>query len=54
MRYCDDCGCIMDRGHCTNCHEEVFIAEQHYELGTWEDCGEWFRDKVNEQLNNPK
>lgn len=28
---CDDCGERVYDGYCTNCHEEVFIAEQ-YEL----------------------
>jgi len=28
---CDDCGEKVYGGYCTNCHEEVFIAEQ-YEL----------------------
>jgi hypothetical protein len=33
MTYCDDCGCKMYNGHCTNCHEEVFIVQQYQELG---------------------
>ena len=33
MNYCPDCGCKMCNGACTNCHEEIYIAEQYYELG---------------------
>lgn len=30
--YCEDCGCKVFSGHCVNCHEETFIAEQYREL----------------------
>lgn len=33
MNTCPDCGCRMYNGVCTNCHEEVYIAEQYTELG---------------------
>lgn len=33
MNYCPDCGCKMYNGACTNCHEEIYIAEQYHELG---------------------
>lgn len=33
MNYCPDCGCKMYNGACTNCHEEIYIAEQYNELG---------------------
>lgn len=33
MSYCPDCGCKMYSGACTNCHEEIYIAEQYNELG---------------------
>ncbi len=26
---CEDCGCRVYNGHCTNCHEETFIADQY-------------------------
>ena len=26
--YCIDCGCAVYSGHCVNCHEETYIAEQ--------------------------
>lgn len=54
MEYCDDCGSRVSGGYCTWCQEEVFIAEQHEELGTWDECSDEFKEKVNEQLNNPK
>jgi len=28
--YCEDCGCKVYSGHCVNCHEETYIAEQNY------------------------
>lgn len=31
--YCDDCGCKVYGGHCVNCHEETYIAQQYRELG---------------------
>lgn len=30
--YCEDCGCKVFGGHCTNCHEETFIAQQYRDL----------------------
>lgn len=30
---CEDCGCRMYGGFCTNCDEEVFIAGQYREDG---------------------
>lgn len=38
MGYCPDCGCRMYNGACTNCHEEIYIEEQYYDLG--EACPE--------------
>lgn len=32
MRYCEDCGCRVYSGRCTNCHEELFIVDQYIEL----------------------
>ena len=29
MEYCEDCGCKMFNGACTNCHEEIYIEEQN-------------------------
>jgi len=53
MNRCEDCGCAVYNGHCVNCHEETFIAEQHFELGTWNACSEEFKNKVAEQSNHP-
>jgi hypothetical protein len=30
---CVDCGSKVYGGHCTNCHEETFIASQYRDLG---------------------
>ena len=30
--YCEDCGCKVYSGQCTNCHEELYILDQYYEL----------------------
>lgn len=30
--YCEDCGCKVYNGICTNCHEELYIEDQYYEL----------------------
>lgn len=46
--YCEDCGCRVYSGHCVNCHEDVYIADQHYELGTWDDCSDEFKQRVVE------
>lgn len=54
MNYCEDCGCKVFNGHCVNCHEEVYISEQYFELGTWGNCSEEFKAKVAEQHNNPQ
>lgn len=51
---CEDCGCRVYKGHCVNCHEEIYIVEQHYELGTYENCSEEFKNKVIQQSNNPQ
>ena len=30
---CENCGCKVYDGKCTNCHEELFILDQYYEMG---------------------
>ena len=30
--YCDDCGCRVYNGACTNCDEVIYIAEQYNDL----------------------
>lgn len=32
MTYCEDCGCKVFSGRCTNCHEELFTLDQYEEL----------------------
>ena len=32
MGYCPDCGCKSYNGACTNCHEELYIIDQYYEM----------------------
>ena len=50
MAHCEDCGCGMSGGFCSNCHEEVFIAEQYADLGM--DCPSSINEKANEHINN--
>lgn len=45
--YCEDCGCKVYGGHCINCHEETFIAEQYRDLG--EPVSKNIADKELEQ-----
>jgi hypothetical protein len=45
--YCENCGCKVYDGFCTNCHEEVYIEEQYYELG--EGCPDIIYEKAQEQ-----
>ena len=46
MAYCPDCGCKMYNGVCTNCHEEMYIAEQYNELDM--QMPESFQHKLEE------
>ena len=46
MSYCEDCGCKVYNGFCTNCHEEVYIEEQYY------DIGEPVPELISEMANN--
>ena len=41
----------MSGGFCSNCHEEVFIAEQYSELG--QDVPESIAKKASEQIDDP-
>lgn len=45
--YCEDCGCKVFSGHCVNCHEETFIAQQYRDLG--ETVPETIAEKEVEQ-----
>jgi hypothetical protein len=51
MEYCEDCGCRVYNGHCTNCHEEIFIEQQYIELG--EPVPKVITDKAMEQSYQP-
>jgi hypothetical protein len=31
MKYCEDCGCKLNNGICSNCQEELYIIENQYE-----------------------
>ncbi len=44
---CEDCGSKVYGGHCTNCHEETFIAQQYRDLG--ESVPQSIADKETEQ-----
>ena len=46
MSYCPDCGCKMYNGVCTNCHEEMYIAEQYNELDM--PIPDTFRERLND------
>lgn len=48
--YCEDCGCKVFSGHCTNCHEETYIAQQYRELD--EPLPEIIAEKEVEQSYN--
>lgn len=61
--YCEDCGCKMYSGRCTNCHEELYILDQYDELEMdYPDEDSEFMQKVrkegkdiaNKSNNNPK
>ena len=41
---CEDCGCRIYDGYCTNCDEVVFIAQQYYSDG--ESCPQSLADEV--------
>jgi len=47
--YCEDCGCKVYNGNCTNCHEETFIYEQDMGNDEHVDFSPEFMAKVNEQ-----
>lgn len=63
-KYCDNCGCKVYSGRCTNCHEELYILDQYYDQGMkLPDKNSDFMKKVYDQekdlvmrsqLNNSK
>ncbi len=50
MARCEDCGCSMSGGFCSNCHEEVFIEAQYSEQGM--EVPESIAKKASEQIND--
>jgi len=51
MARCENCGCGMSGGFCSNCHEEVFIAEQYSEMG--EDVPASIAEAANKHMSDP-
>jgi len=48
MKTCEDCGCTLRNGICTNCEEELFIYD--YQMDDWSlELSEEFKNKVKEQ-----
>lgn len=49
MSHCEDCGCKVYSGACTNCHEAVYIEQQYHELGmSLNDCSDKFKNEIAE------
>lgn len=52
---CEDCGCAKYGKRCTNCHEELFIADQYQEQSMELPSKEsYFMKKVNDLQNRLK
>jgi len=47
--YCPDCGCKVYNGHCVNCHEETYIAQQNADNDEPCAMSKEFWDKVAKQ-----
>ena len=54
MKYCDACGCKVYNGHCVNCHEETYIAEQNAQNDEPIAFSKEFREKLVEQEREAK
>ena len=54
MKYCLDCGCRVYNGHCVNCHEETYIAEQNAQNDEPIAFSKEFREKLVEQEREAK
>ena len=50
--YCEDCGCKVYSGACTNCHEEIYIEQQYYEL--YEPLPNLIKDKASKHREQIK
>jgi len=48
MSYCEDCGCKLNNGICSNCQEELYIIENQYEYIN-EPLPDEFINKAKEQ-----
>ena len=51
---CSDCGSKMYGGHCVNCHEETYIAEQNYSNDEPIVMSNEFNKKVSDQAKEAK
>jgi hypothetical protein len=47
-KYCEDCGCILEGGVCSNCQEELFIIRNQLEDIDF-PLSKDFIDKANRQ-----
>jgi hypothetical protein len=56
MTYCEDCGCKVFSGACVNCHEEIYIEAQYFELDEYppESISKKARDHEKQIKLNPK
>lgn len=52
MTTCENCGCKVYGGYCTNCNEEHFIEEQYIELG--DEVPKTIYDKAREDDKEAK
>jgi len=52
MELCEDCGCKVYNGACSNCHEEIYIEQQYYDLDM--DVPKIISDKASEQRTEIK
>lgn len=48
---CSDCGCKVYGGHCVNCHEETYIAEQNYSNDEPISFSQEFNEKLDQQAS---
>ena len=52
MSKCLDCGCSMEVGICSNCHEELYI--QTFQVEHIDSVSSEFAEKANEQKSEIK
>jgi hypothetical protein len=51
---CEYCGCRVYNGHCVNCHEETYIAEQNDSNDKPIAFSEEFKNKLKQQEQEAK